>query len=158
VIFLLLAHNDDVVDISRGVAPQLATQNQLHHAIESWPSVMKAFWHSNETKNAEGGCEPGLSLVLPSHPHLVVFGETIQETQHLTSSCLIDDNVDPWQRVRVLRTRFVVFCEIDAHAHVPIVLQHHHHIGHPHRVLHFSYDSCIKQLLHFGLRKLDPVA
>jgi hypothetical protein len=34
-IFLFLAHNDDVVDIRRGVAPRLATQNQLHHAVES---------------------------------------------------------------------------------------------------------------------------
>jgi hypothetical protein len=34
VIFLSFAHNDDVIDISRGVAPQLVAQNQLHHAVK----------------------------------------------------------------------------------------------------------------------------
>jgi hypothetical protein len=77
VIRFLLAHDDYVIYVSRSVAIQLTTEDQLHHTIESESSITKAFWHSDETENSEGGCAARFGLVLPSHPHLVIPRETI---------------------------------------------------------------------------------
>jgi hypothetical protein len=77
VIFLPFAHDDDVVNVRRGVTPQLTAQDQLHHAVESGPGIAQALGHPDEAEDAEEGCKSSLCFVFPSHPHLVIAGEAI---------------------------------------------------------------------------------
>ena len=95
-ILLLLASNNNVIDICGDVPSQLISQYFLDHFVKSASSIAEAFWHSYVTICPEGGGETGLHLVCLVHEYLVITRETVQHTDHLRASCCIDQGVDSW--------------------------------------------------------------
>ena len=71
-ILLLLASNNNVVDICGDVPPQLISQYLLDHSVKSASGIAEALWHSHVAICPEGGGKTGFLFVCLVHEYLVV--------------------------------------------------------------------------------------
>ena len=88
----------------------------------------------------------------PDHPGRGVFvvpEKGIHETQQGVPSRGVYQLINLWQRIAVFRVSLVQIREVHTHSPCPVGLLHQNHIGDLFRLLTFSNESCIQQLMYF---------
>jgi len=92
VIFLELALYHDIVDVCGDRL--IIFEHFRCHSREGRAGVMQTLRHSSKIVSSEGCGETGFFFIVLVHPYLVVAGETIEQGQHFTPRCHVDEDAD----------------------------------------------------------------
>jgi hypothetical protein len=75
--------------------------------------------------------------------------EGIQEAKEVAASGTVDNLINPWERVRILREGLVETGEIHTEAPTAVSFRHNHEISYPGGVRNLAYQLGLLQLLNF---------
>ena len=84
-----------------------------------------------------------------SHSDLVVSGKSIYESKELMARSCIYQLVNGRQGIAIFRSSFLKVFEVNVDPPLAIRLFHEDYICDPTRVVSFSNEVCIQQLVHF---------
>ena len=86
---------------------QLISDDFFCHSAEAATRIFQPLWHSEIAEHATWSYEACLRLIFFFHPYLVIAGVAIKQAHHFGFCCGVDQRVDSWAWILVLRTDLV---------------------------------------------------